>query len=194
MTERLYTSSEVREILDISQRRMTHFAEKGLIIPVEDAKGAGSKRLYNYLNLLEFALCQMLFDMELGIHLVKRIVSDLRKDKKIKLWASKDAGKIVSRTHTITDSDGDDLVGSDVIEDALSGNQKKNSGTLYYIYGNYKTEKGGYKEIFLILSPENLPNFRNVLEDCDVEDFMGMIVVNVERIKNLVDEGIKKIK
>lgn len=194
MTERLYTSSEVREILDISQRKMTHFAEKGLIIPVEDAKGAGSKRLYNYLNLLEFALCQMLFDMELGIHLVKRIVSDLREDQEIKLWASKDAGKVVSRKLTITDGNGDDLGGHYGIEAALSGNRKNNHGTFYYIYGNFKTEKQSYKEIFRVISPENLPDFRNVLEDCDVEDFLGMIVVNVERIKQKVDEGINKIK
>ena len=195
MSERLYTSSEVREILDISQRTMTRFAEKGLIIPVEDAKGAGSRRLYNYVNLLEFALCQMLFDMKYGIHLVKWIVSDLRNDQKFQFWASKDAGKYVSRTMTVTDSDGDVNLTTDVTEHFSDGNLKKeNSGTLLYVYGNLKTDKGVYKELFRILSPENFPHLRNVLEECDMEEFMGMIIVNIERIKNMVDEGIKKIK
>lgn len=195
MTERLYTSSEVREILDISQRKMTHFAEKGLIIPVEDAKGAGSKRLYNYVNLLEFALCQILFDMEIGIHLVKKFVSDLRGDKEINRWASKAAG-YVSRKYTRSDSDGDLLVGASGIDSENAEYIERNhgAGTLYYIYGNDKAEKKNYKEMFRIVSPENLPNFRKVLEECEVEDFMGMIVVNVERIKNIVDAGIKKIK
>lgn len=196
MTERLYTSSEVREILDISQRRMTHFAEKGLIIPVEDAKGAGSKRLYNHENLFEFALCQMLFDMELGIHLVKGIISDLRKNQEIRFWVSKDAGKLVSSKRTITDSDGDEVDGHYVREDALSRSQKKNHGigTLYYIYGKFTILKQSYRVVFRETSPEKLPDFGKILKDCAIEDFLGMIVVNVERIKQIIEEGIKRIK
>src|SRR4030042_2311707 len=87
MEKNLFTSTEVKKILSVSQRRITHLVDKGLIVPVQNAKGAGSKRLYSYLNLLDFSLAEILFNMELGIHLVKRILSDLKREGILELWA-----------------------------------------------------------------------------------------------------------
>jgi DNA-binding transcriptional MerR regulator len=87
MKNLLFTPSDVSAILGIPLRRITNFAEKGLIVPAREAAGAGSKRLYGYINILEFALVEELFRLGLGIHLIKKILHDLRIDKTLQLWA-----------------------------------------------------------------------------------------------------------
>ncbi len=77
---------EVSLILDIPQRRLLLWAEKGLIVPSTDAAGRGSKRKYDYFDLLEAALVQELFEFGIGIHIIKKILGDLRKRGEIKKW------------------------------------------------------------------------------------------------------------
>ncbi len=69
-------------------RRIVNFTDKGLVIPVVDASGAGSKREYNYLNLLEFGLIEYLFDIGMQIQMVKKIVVHLREDGDFEKWAT----------------------------------------------------------------------------------------------------------
>jgi len=87
MRKKTFKNSDVSEILNIAPRRILNVTEKGLVIPVVDASGAGSKREYDYTNLLEFGLIENLFKIGLGIHLVKKIVSDLREAGDFKDWA-----------------------------------------------------------------------------------------------------------
>jgi len=199
MTERLYTSSEVREILDVSQRKMTHFAEKGLIIPVEDAKGAGSKRLYNYVNLLEFALCQMLFDMELGIHLVKRIISDLRESGDIGVWSRHDKQSYIS----VTSKTYDETIKKDKKEISceyfpVDIEATDFTSALYYIFTDFQAMS--WKKIITIITPlglnESIKEFNKEHFDISGEilNSKGMIVVNMGVIRQRVDKGAKKIK
>lgn len=78
---------DVKEITGLSQRQIVNWAEKGLVIPVSDAHGAGSKREYNYTNLLEFGLCKTLFNMGLSLHMVKSMLQQLRNTKLLSFWA-----------------------------------------------------------------------------------------------------------
>ncbi|MGA1869412.1 MAG: MerR family transcriptional regulator [bacterium] len=87
MGKRLFLNSDVTKIVKLAQRQVVHWTEKELVIPLVEAKGAGSKRKYTYTNLLEFSICKTLFDMGLGIHKVKQIAKDLRQDGHLTLWA-----------------------------------------------------------------------------------------------------------
>ena len=193
MNEKLYTSSEVREILDISQRKLTHFAEKGLIVPVTEAKGAGSKRQYNYFNLLEFSLCGMLFEMELGIQLVKRILSDIRNDGTLKDWAQGAQGNYIQwKTSAIYQGDDEPNEGA---QWTTSPADKLPIDTIYYIYSSHKTGKLQIcKDITRVILPGKFPDLKEAYEIYGLTDFIGMIVVNLDRIKQRVDEGIKNVK
>jgi len=83
----MYLSSDVMKILGLTQRQVINWAEKGLVVPLIEAQGAGTKRGYTYTNLLEFGLCNTLFDMGLENHKVKKILKDLREGGQLKAWA-----------------------------------------------------------------------------------------------------------
>ena len=87
MKKKLYTSSDITRDLKISLRKIINWVERGLVVPVVDASGAGSRRQYSYINLLEFGLVEHLFDIGLSIHLIKRILNDLRRDGHLDAWA-----------------------------------------------------------------------------------------------------------
>ena len=87
MKKKLYTSSDITRDLKISLRKIINWVERGLVVPVVDASGAGSRRQYSYINLLEFGLIENLFDIGLSIHLIKRILKDLRRDDNLDAWA-----------------------------------------------------------------------------------------------------------
>lgn len=73
-----YTTRHLRENLGIPDRQAIDLSVRGVIIPVKDAHGAGSKRVYDYVNLLEFVLARDLLGIGLGIHKVKEIMWLLR--------------------------------------------------------------------------------------------------------------------
>jgi len=87
MKKKLYTTSDITRDLKISLRKIINWVGRGLVVPVVDASGAGSRRQYSYANLLEFGLVENLFDIGLGIHLIKRMLKDLRKDDNLDAWA-----------------------------------------------------------------------------------------------------------
>jgi DNA-binding transcriptional MerR regulator len=87
MREAVLSNKDIQRILRISERRVINLSEKGIVIPVVDSSGAGSRRQYSYTNLLEFALTENLLRVGLGIHLIKRIMDDLRKDGITHSWA-----------------------------------------------------------------------------------------------------------
>lgn len=83
----LFYNSDVIKITGLSQRQIVNWAEKGLVVPISDAHGAGSKREYSYTNLLEFGLCKTLFNMGLSLHMVKEMLKALKNAKALFLWA-----------------------------------------------------------------------------------------------------------
>jgi len=87
MEQKLFKTSEVIRILRISQRSIINWVEKSLVEPVTQARGAGSKREYSSLNLLELALCKHLSDIGLGVYAIKQILVNLRENEDLKNWA-----------------------------------------------------------------------------------------------------------
>jgi DNA-binding transcriptional MerR regulator len=86
--ETLYLNKEVAEIVGVTKRQVLSWTEKGLVIPAKESPGAGTKRGYDYINLLEFGLCKTLFKIGLGFRAVKKFLEDLRNDGTIKDWAN----------------------------------------------------------------------------------------------------------
>jgi len=87
MEHKLFKTSDAIRILRINQRSIINWVEKSLVEPVTQARGAGSKREYSYLNLLELALCQHLTDIGLGVYPIKQILANLREKGDLKNWA-----------------------------------------------------------------------------------------------------------
>jgi DNA-binding transcriptional MerR regulator len=87
METREFLNREVSKITGLAQRQVLSWTEKGLIIPHKEATGTGTKRVYGYINLLEFALCKELFQVGLGFQGTKKIISDLRNGDILSNWA-----------------------------------------------------------------------------------------------------------
>jgi len=85
---KLFLNKEVAEIVGITKRQVLSWTEKGLVVPAKESPGVGTKRGYNYINLLEFGLCKSLFEIGLGFRAVKKFLEDLRNDGTIKDWAN----------------------------------------------------------------------------------------------------------
>ncbi len=79
-------NSQVAKIIGITQRQVIAWTEKGLVTPAIEASGAGTKREYNYKNLLEFGLTKKLLLLGLGIQTVKNIVTTLRANGSMHSW------------------------------------------------------------------------------------------------------------
>lgn len=88
MENGIFLNKQVSEIIGITPRQVLSWTEKGLIIPFKESMGAGTKRGYDYINLLEFGLCTHMFILGFGFRAVKNIVNDLRNRGLIKEWAS----------------------------------------------------------------------------------------------------------
>tara|TARA_Y100001968_G_C19231276_1_gene654588 strand:- start:319 stop:816 length:498 start_codon:yes stop_codon:yes gene_type:complete len=57
MANSTYTTPEVAEIIEIPQRKLLTFIERGYVAPsVQDAEGHGTKRLWNYEDLIRCAI------------------------------------------------------------------------------------------------------------------------------------------
>lgn len=82
-----YLNSEVARIMGLTQRQVLNWTEKGLVIPYIETSGAGSKREYNYINLLEFGLCKKLYEMGMGMQGIKRLLSGVRGGGWLEKWA-----------------------------------------------------------------------------------------------------------
>lgn len=87
MERDLYKNKDIKAILGIPERRIINLTDKQVVKPFVDSAGAGSQRRYNYANLLELALAEVLFGFGLGIHLVRRILGELRQGDHLSSWA-----------------------------------------------------------------------------------------------------------
>ena len=74
MQPQFYLNNQVAKIEGISPRQVLSLTDKGVVIPAREARGAGSKRGYDYINLIEFGICKRLFEMGHGIQSVKSIL------------------------------------------------------------------------------------------------------------------------
>ncbi|MBW1814500.1 MAG: MerR family transcriptional regulator [Deltaproteobacteria bacterium] len=88
MRNRTHLNSQVSEIVGITQRQVLSWTEKGLIVPFKESTGVGTKRGYDYINLLEFGLCKRLFSLGFGFRAVKKMLNDMRNIGMISNWAN----------------------------------------------------------------------------------------------------------
>lgn len=175
MNDRIFISTEVIKILEIPQRRITHLVNNGLIIPIQNAKGAGSKRLYSYINLLEFSLAESLFSLELsGIYLVKMIISELRKEGIFQFWAE--------------DFEGyrDYLAKKEKLPAKWIEITKTRMGCLFYCF------RKDMKDEVIILPRELmlLDGIRSIYEE--MFDSKALIIINLGEIKEKLDKAISE--
>lgn len=215
MNQRLFTNSDIRKILKIPQRRIVNVTEKGLVAPVIDASGAGSKRGYSYTNLLEIGLIENLFDIGLGVHLVKKILVDLKKDGDLEAWAenydayfSKVTKKYIlwvkerQKKHNwfgsvLPVSDGTfkyikprdidlkNLEYVDLVKEWIK--PKKPTGVLFYGF----KEDGSNKKNIVPWDIENPLAIAFLPED--IYTSKGIIVVNLGKIKEKIDKEIEEM-
>ena len=206
MKNKLFYNSDIRKILNIPMRRIVNVTDKGLVVPVIDASGAGSKREYNLLNLLEFGLIENLFDIGLPIQLVKKIVVALREDGDFKEWAEdfdsyflKAAEKLISwrekhqkRNPISTNSlyDPNNTKDPNIIKNALK--PPKPEGILFYIF-----RKDGHNKKRIvpweIKTPWDDSNFLAApfLYE-DIVTSKGMIIVNLGSMKEEIEKKISE--
>jgi DNA-binding transcriptional MerR regulator len=87
MTDATYGNGDVARIIEITPRQVLLWSEKRLVKPAIEARGAGHRRAYDYVNLLEFGLVKHLLDLGLGIETVKRMLDELRQEGMLRAWA-----------------------------------------------------------------------------------------------------------
>jgi len=87
MEHKLFLNNEVAEIVGITKRQVLDWSEKRLVVPFKESTGVGKKRLYDYVNLLEFGMCMTLFGIGMGFRSVRNIINDLRNSGTIRDWS-----------------------------------------------------------------------------------------------------------
>lgn len=55
-----YSSSEIQRIAKITKMQAIHWTQTGIIVPLQDAQGRGSRRVYSWENLIEMMICREL--------------------------------------------------------------------------------------------------------------------------------------
>ena len=86
MKEETFLNKRVAEIVELSGRQVLSWTEKGLVVPFRETVGVGKKRLYDAVNLLEFALAKILLEAGIGWRQTKNIVLELRRGDVIRAW------------------------------------------------------------------------------------------------------------
>ena len=166
MNIKLFLNSDVTRILELTQRQVVHWTEKELVIPLVESKGAGSKRKYTYANLLEFSICKTLFDMGLGIHKVKLLLKDLRKDGQLTLWAE-DYAKFLKK---------------------IAGGEEKNPENQHGILLITFTEDGLLSQKIIPYNIAYLMGYKSYFHK--ILSNKGIIIINLGQIKTAIDSRI----
>lgn len=207
MKKNTFQNSDVVRILNIPQRRVLNAVEKGLVVPKVDSSGAGSKREYDYTNLLELGLIETLFDIGLGLHLVKKIVSDLREAGDFREWVEdwdnyflkaaeklsewiKEHRKRNKLSRTPFPYDPENTEDPTVIKDAVK--PKKPFGILFYTF-----KKDGFSKKRIvpweIKTPWDESNFLIAPFFCeDIVTGKAMVIVNLGEIKEKIDAKLEE--
>lgn len=88
MDNNIFLNNDVARLTDTTPRQVLAWTEKGLIIPFRETTGAGVKRGYSYINLLEVYLCKHLLHMGFGIQHIKNTLNNLRNRGYMQEWAA----------------------------------------------------------------------------------------------------------
>jgi len=88
MENRTFLNNDVSRITGVTPRQVLAWTEKSIITPFKETTGAGVKREYDYVNLLEIYLCRHLLLMGFGIQHIKNTLNNLRYNGNMREWAN----------------------------------------------------------------------------------------------------------
>jgi len=203
MQKQFYLNNQVATIEGMTSRQILSLTDKGVVTPAKEARGAGSKRGYDYINLIEFGICKRLFEMGHGIQSVKSILSDLREQRLIKEWVidekklfkryyqmaggvftmlpSKDTAKAITRVKALERSFHEMFYTEPMLT-------KKRTGVLFYFFGGVLNRRS------IIVPQTNFTKFQKLLGALKqiygmLLDQEAVIVLNIGKIKNEIDEA-----
>lgn len=88
METRIFSNNEAAKITGTTPRQVLSWTERGMIIPYIETSGTGTKRGYNYTNLLEIILCKILIKRHFNFQKIKDIFLWLRTSGNLEDWAT----------------------------------------------------------------------------------------------------------
>jgi hypothetical protein len=79
LMEKTYSSSEIQRIAKITKMQAIHWTQTGVITPLQDAQGRGSRRVYSWGNLIEMMICRELNRYNVERSLMTAIIDDINR-------------------------------------------------------------------------------------------------------------------
>lgn len=79
LSSRRYKARDIRELLGVNKNKLHYWILNGLIEPVENPVGTGTRRVFSLKNLLELALVQWLSINGYGLSYIKEMKAALDK-------------------------------------------------------------------------------------------------------------------
>lgn len=192
----IYSNKQVAEILGLTPRQVLSWTEKGLINAFVEPTGYGTRRGYNYTNLLEFGLCKVFFFTGFGFRVVKNIFNELNQRKVIHAWATNFKeyhDEILKNNLSILNEmikkgeykDGDGLEILKHIKKCMEKwHPDKTEGVLVY-----SLDKQGLQDVFII--PWNIESLINLgMFKETLTDAIFYSLIDLGKIKKEIDSKI----
>jgi len=208
MKNGLYLNHEVARITGSTPRQVQSWADKGVVVPKEEAGGLGSKRGYGYVNLVETRICKVLVvDLSQGIQLVKRILSDLREENALRRWAHdpkeyfRREWEKLGRVYKEAPVEGDKEAGRWAFLTAQFHKfflnspivLERASGVLFSFFGpSVKRSHYIFPDLYDFESLEAFTAMEIIYSHLSLYD--GAVFLNIGRIKGFIDESLKRIE
>lgn len=205
----LYLNKEAARIADVTPRQLQSWSDKGVVVPQREAQGGGSKRGYDYINLLEIRICKVLInDMSQGIQLVKRILNGLREEQNaLRRWAEDPKTYFTQEWERL----GRVYKESPVEDDKEAGRWaflaahfhkfflkspivlKKTSGVLFCFFGpSVSRIQFIFPDLYDFESLESYTAMEIIYACMPLYD--GSVFLNLGRIKDFIDGALKRVE
>lgn len=207
MNKSLYLNKDASKIARVTPRQCLGWSDKGLIIPAVEASGAGTKRLYDYVNLIELGVAKGLFNLGQGIQSVKGILQNLRDTGALAKWARdpvkffREEWEMMGRAYREPPTDNPKeaerwrWLTAHFHKFFLAEPLKieGSSGILYYFVGpRIKLNHFIFPELYDFDSIETYTAVEILIGRLTL--FEGAIIFNVGRIKDDIDEMLNTMK
>jgi DNA-binding transcriptional MerR regulator len=198
LTQKSFTHGDTVKITGLSSRTIINWSERSLIEANVEASGQGSKRLYSYSNLLEFALSAELFDMGLGIQAVRNLLKGLRADGSLQLWVENFESyyrKMSADFHRWFTSTHEEYPAEPSLNDGSSPYVWPD----YDLYKKIKPERDigilvvAYKrsETVRVIVPFGLDeSIKRVFNYRDINESSKILIVDLAKVKSRIDHRI----
>ena len=190
-----FQNSQVAEIVGLTQRQVISWTEKGVIEPQIEARGAGTKRRYTYVNLLEFGLAKHLLVLGFGIQVVKLFLFKLSRSRVLgqnafDAWAEDFPNYWELRNQQGLEQQWEgagEKATRDLQEAAAAHKPEGPTGVLFWFFDMGKFME---KEEFLIVPCEPDSAFRLVHIKERLEKSTSVLMVNMGQIKKEIDSRL----